>query len=64
MTGIVNTWYTGLLVFFYKTVVHFELNNIENRRQLFLMSEEDRKIHHMKFLSLTKDHYFGPAKFP
>jgi hypothetical protein len=31
---------------------------------MFLLSEEDRKIQHLKFLNATKDYWFGPAHFP
>ncbi len=64
VTGIVNTWYTGLLAFFYRSIAQWEFNNIESRRQVFLMSEEERKIQHFKFLNATKDYWFGPAPFP
>jgi len=65
VTGIVNSWYPGLSTFFYKSIGQWELNNVENRRQLFAMTEEERKIQHLRFLNHTKDHYFSPqVPFP
>lgn len=38
VTGIANMWYTGLLLFFWRSIAQWNFNNPQNREKMFKFS--------------------------